>query len=60
MKQDDFDAIEVNGTKTKLGLFPAVVNDPTAENILDSRVDVYFLELRMLVLLNHLSMRILH
>ena len=42
MKQDDFDAIEVNGTKTKLGLFPAVVNDPTAENILDSRVDVYF------------------
>lgn len=42
MEQADFDAIEVNGAKTKLGLFPAVINNPTAENILDSRVDVYF------------------
>ena len=42
MEQDDFDAVEINGLKTKLGLFPAVINNPLAENILDSRVDVYF------------------
>ena len=42
MNQDDFDAIEVKGDKTKLGLFPAVINNPLAENVLDSRVDVYF------------------
>lgn len=42
MEQNDFDAIEVDGSKTKLGLFPAVINDPSAEDILDSRVDVYF------------------
>ncbi|MDF2589678.1 MAG: conserved hypothetical surface-anchored protein [Anaerocolumna sp.] len=42
MEQDDFDAVETTGSKTKLGLFPAVINNPLAENILDSRVDVYF------------------
>lgn len=42
MNQDDFDAIETSGSKTKLGLFPAVISDPLADNILDSRVDVYF------------------
>ncbi len=42
MEQADYDGIEVNGAKTKLGLFPAVINNPLAENILDSRVDVYF------------------
>lgn len=42
MNQNDYDAVEVNGTKTKLGLYPAVINDPTAENVLDTRVDVYF------------------
>ena len=42
MEQDDFDAVETSGSKTKLGLFPAVINNPFAENILDSRMDVYF------------------
>lgn len=42
MEQADFEAIEVNGSKTRLGLFPAVINNPLAENVLDSRVDVYF------------------
>lgn len=42
MNQDDYDAVQTSGTKTKLGLFPAVINDPLADNILDSRVDVYF------------------
>lgn len=42
MEQADFDAVETTGLKTKLGLFPAVINNPSSENILDSRVDVYF------------------
>lgn len=42
MEQADFDAVEATSSKTKLGLFPAVINNPTAENILDSRLDVYF------------------
>lgn len=42
MKQDDFDSLKVDGKKSKLGLFPAVINDPLADNILDSRIDVYF------------------
>lgn len=42
MEQDDFDGVETTGSKAKLGLFPAVITDPSAENILDSRVDVYF------------------
>ncbi len=42
MNQDDFDNIETNSEKAKLGLFPAVINNPLAENILDSRVDAYF------------------
>lgn len=43
MGQSDFDAVKTDGEKTKLGLFPAVINNPSAENILDSRVNVYFL-----------------
>lgn len=42
MEQADFDGVETTGLKTKLGLFPAVINNPLAENILDSRLDVYF------------------
>ncbi len=42
MGQDDFDGVETSGLKAKLGLFPAVINNPLAENILDSRVEVYF------------------
>ncbi len=43
MEQKDIDAIKTTGNKTKLGLFPAVINNPLAENILESRVDVYFI-----------------
>ena len=35
MGQDDFDAYETSGSKTKLGLIPAVINSPFAENVLD-------------------------
>ena len=42
MEQADFDGVETTGLKTKLGLFPAVINNPLSENILDSRLDVYF------------------
>ena len=42
MTQADFENIAVTGLKAKLGLFPAVINNPSSENILDSRVDVYF------------------
>ncbi len=42
MNQVDYDSFETTGSKAKLGLFPAVVNNPSAENILDSRIDVYF------------------
>jgi putative ABC transport system permease protein len=43
MNQADFDAIEATGEKAKLGLFPAVINNPFSQNILESRIDVYFL-----------------
>lgn len=43
MDQDDYDSVETTGLKAKLGLFPAVINNPSADNILDSRIDVYFL-----------------
>lgn len=43
MDQNDFDGVKITGDKTKLGLFPAVINNPLAENVLDSRIDVYFL-----------------
>ncbi|MDD4476256.1 MAG: ABC transporter permease [Eubacteriales bacterium] len=42
MGQDAYDGTEIKGSKAKLGLFPAVINNPLAENILDSRVDAYF------------------
>lgn len=43
MNQKDYDNLSVNGNKTKLGLFPAVINNPKAENTLDTRLDVYFI-----------------
>lgn len=43
MSQEQFDSVETDNMKSKVGLFPAVINNPLAENILDSRVDVYFL-----------------
>lgn len=42
MSQADFDSVNTNGLKAKLGLFPAVINNPLSNNILESRVDVYF------------------
>ncbi len=42
MNQEDFDSIKTNGLKSKLGLFPAVINNPSSENVLESRLDVYF------------------
>lgn len=42
MKQADFDAFEATGSRARLGLFPAVINNPLAEDILESRLDVYF------------------
>ena len=41
MEQNDFDAVEITGLKEKLGLFPAVINNPLAEDVLESRMDVY-------------------
>ena len=43
MNQEHFDSVETNGIKAKLALFPAVINNPSSDNVLDSRVDVYFL-----------------
>lgn len=40
--QDVYDDVNVTGLKAKLGLFPAVINNPLAENVLDSRIDVFF------------------
>lgn len=40
--QDVYDNLPVNGSKAKLGLFPGVINNPLATNILDSRIDVFF------------------
>ncbi len=42
MTQENYDGVDVSGDKTKLGLFPAVINNPLAEDLLESRVDVYF------------------
>lgn len=41
MNEEDFNKIEVDGTKEKLGLFPAVITNSNSTEI-DSRVDVYF------------------
>lgn len=42
MDTTDYDSIVSSETKTKLGLFPAVINNPKADDVLASRVDVYF------------------
>jgi len=42
MDQADFDGIATDGMKARLGLFPAVINDPLAEDVLASRMDVFF------------------
>lgn len=42
MDQEDYDNLNTNGVKAKLGLFPAVINNPLAEDLLASRMDVYF------------------
>lgn len=43
MNQKDFDSVIVDGRKAKLGLFPAVINNPKAKDVLASRVEVYFM-----------------
>lgn len=43
MDQEDFESVKTTGSKAKLGLFPAVINNPSADNILNSRLNVYFL-----------------
>ena len=42
MNEDDFNKINTNGKKAKLGLFPGVINNPKSEDVLGSRIDVYF------------------
>lgn len=42
MDQEDFDSVKTTGSKAKLGLFPAVINNPSSENNPDSRINVYF------------------
>lgn len=43
MDQEDFDSVETTASKAKLGLLPTVINNPSADNILDSRINVYFM-----------------
>lgn len=42
MNNDDFDNIKTDGEKAKLGLFPAVISNPSSKDVLKSRLDVYF------------------
>ena len=42
MNESDFNALEVDGTKARIGLFPAVINNPDAVANLDTRLNVYF------------------
>jgi putative ABC transport system permease protein len=42
MTTADFDSVDIDGEKARLGLFPAVINNPSADNRLDSRVNAYF------------------
>ncbi|WP_025724979.1 ABC transporter permease [Acholeplasma granularum] len=42
MTNSDYDQVVVDGTKARIGLFPAVINNPLSTNILDTRVNVYF------------------
>ncbi|WP_083235212.1 hypothetical protein [Acholeplasma laidlawii] len=42
MTNNDFESVEVDGTKARIGLFPAVINNPDAEANVDSRLNVYF------------------
>lgn len=42
MTQADFESVSVEGKKTKLGLFPAVITNPLVSDDVDSRINVYF------------------
>lgn len=42
MDQAYFDAVDTTGEKAKIGLFPAVINDPSASDDTDTRINVYF------------------
>lgn len=39
--EENYQAVEVNGLKSKLGVFPAVINNPLADDILKTRENVY-------------------
>src|SRR5690554_3009161 len=39
---DEFEALEVDGNKARIGLFPAVINNPDASASMDTRLNVYF------------------
>lgn len=39
---NSYEAVEVDGKKARIGLFPAVINNPMAEEVLSTREDVYF------------------
>src|SRR5690606_13368351 len=41
MSPADFDNVEVNGNKARLGLFPAVIKNPNADQNLDTRLNIY-------------------
>src|SRR5690606_27892800 len=41
LQPDDFDDVEVDGLKEKLGLFPAVVMNYDDPNMIDTREEVY-------------------
>lgn len=42
LTEADYNALDVNGSKARIGLFPAVINNPAADNVLDTRLNVYF------------------
>ncbi len=42
MNQDGYDAVNTTGEKARIGLFPAVINNPTADVDTDTRINVYF------------------
>lgn len=39
----DYNSVVVNGEKSKIGLFPAVISNPLSEDILESRMNVFFI-----------------
>lgn len=42
MDSDQFNEIDVDGTKARIGLFPGVINNPMSDVGVDTRLNVYF------------------